>query len=205
MPIHESRSAPPSAEANNQDVFVWSLFLLGGADRDVDVEDVYWKSFELAPARLGWRTRPELCDYKKTAKALQSVEAKTHVGLVHKVGMYTRRLTADGSAWVERYRSILEQTYSGDQPVAAAQGSDHSVWQRRARSSPEFLNWKSGNDFNLADLADLLECSPASSTRVWKGRIDELQRAANVTGDAELRQFADSAMQYLRTKLGEWW
>ena len=32
-----TRSAPPSVDANNQDVFIWALYLLGGADRDVDV------------------------------------------------------------------------------------------------------------------------------------------------------------------------
>lgn len=75
-----ARSAPPSVEANNQDVFIWALYLLGGADRDVDVENIYLKSFELTPARLGWRTRPDPPDYKKTAKALQSIEATTHIG-----------------------------------------------------------------------------------------------------------------------------
>ena len=75
------RKDPPSSEANNQDVFVWALYLLGGADKDVDVEEIYLKCFELAPARLGWRTHPEIADYKKTSKALQSIEATTHVEL----------------------------------------------------------------------------------------------------------------------------
>ena len=46
----------------------------------MDVEEIYLKCFEIAPARLGWRTRPEIPDYKKISKALQSVEAKTHTG-----------------------------------------------------------------------------------------------------------------------------
>ncbi len=73
------RTSPPSDQPNNQDVFVWALYLLGGADRGVDVEEIYLKCFELAPARLGWRTRPDLPDYKKASKALQSIEAKTHI------------------------------------------------------------------------------------------------------------------------------
>jgi hypothetical protein len=66
-----TRTAPPNQTANNQDVFIWSLYQLGGADRSIEVEDIYLKAFDIAPARLGWRTRPDLPDYKKVAKALQ--------------------------------------------------------------------------------------------------------------------------------------
>ena len=64
------RTEPPSSIPNNQDVFVWALYLLGGADQDVDVEAIYLKCFELAPARLAWRTRPDLPDYKKISTSL---------------------------------------------------------------------------------------------------------------------------------------
>ena len=103
------RRAPASGVPNNQDVFVWALFQLGGAEHDVDVEAIFLRSFDLAPARLGWRTRPDLPDYKKAAKALQSVESKTHVGLVHRTSPYLRRLTTAGTVWVEQNRSILER------------------------------------------------------------------------------------------------
>jgi hypothetical protein len=108
----KARNEPPSPEANNQDVFVWALYLLGGADRDVDVEEIYLKCFELAPARLGWRTHPEIPDYKKTSKALQSIEATTHVGLLHRPHKYSRRLTLEGIKWVEAYKEILEKCNS---------------------------------------------------------------------------------------------
>ena len=39
--------------ASNSELFVWALYLLGGAERDVDVEEIYLKCFEIAPARLG--------------------------------------------------------------------------------------------------------------------------------------------------------
>jgi hypothetical protein len=109
----ESRTTAPSNQPNNQDVFIWALFLLGGADKEIDVEEIYMKAFELAPARLGWRVYPETPDYKKTAKALQSVEASTHVGLVIKTNPLARKLSAAGVEWVERFRPLLENIYSG--------------------------------------------------------------------------------------------
>jgi len=79
----------PSGNHNNDDLLVWALHLLGGAERWVDVEELYLKAFELAPARLSWRTRPDLPDYKKCAKALQAVESpkgSNHHGLLAKNG-----------------------------------------------------------------------------------------------------------------------
>lgn len=55
--------------ASNSELFVWALYLLGGAEHDVDVEDIYLKCFAIAPARLGWRTKPEIPDYKKNSKS----------------------------------------------------------------------------------------------------------------------------------------
>lgn len=198
------RVAPPNAEANNQDVFVWALYLLGGADRDVDVEAVYLKSFDLAPARLGWRTKPELPDYKKTAKALQSVEASTHVGLVHKVGPYTRRLTSDGSAWVERYREILETTYALSKNVSAPKGSNLEHKRNAMKSSVAFSQWSANEPVELGDLADAFECSPASPKRVWRGRVEELRRVVDVTKDPELEAFSGYINNYLQENLEGW-
>ena len=91
---------PPSMNANNQDLFVWSLFLLNGGSEWVDVEDIYLKSFELAPERLSWRTRRDIPDYKKCAKALQSVEApgKNHEGMLVKKSEHERKLSTKDSS-----------------------------------------------------------------------------------------------------------
>lgn len=192
-----ARTAAPSAEPNNQDVFIWALYLLGGSDRDIDVEDVYMKSFELAPARLGWRTRPEIPDYKKTAKALQSVEASTHVGLVQRQGPYSRRLTADGVRWVEAHRRQLEATYSGAEVVRAASTSEHERLRRRLRMSPAFQSSVAASEIDLFDAADALECSAASPAAVWRVRIEEVRRAADVTQDRDLSAFADALNKLL--------
>ena len=110
--IGSIRKDPPSQEANNQDVFVWALYLLGGADKDVGVEDVCLKCFEIAPARFSWRTHPELPDGVKGLKALSVAENKTHVGLILRPNKFNCRLTLDGIKWVEAYRAILEKNYS---------------------------------------------------------------------------------------------
>ncbi len=192
----ETRSAPPSGQANNQDVFIWALYLLGGADKDVDVEDIYLKCFELAPARLGWRTRPDLPDYKKTSKALQSVEAKTHAGLVHKPNTLHRRLTPAGVEWVERYETTLRETYSGTVAPSASTNLNERLRQR-LQQSEAWRQWRAGQPFDLIAAGQALQCSPASPEEIWTGRLHEIVRAADVLQDEGLRDFA-AAVQDVR-------
>jgi hypothetical protein len=175
--------------------------LLGGADSTVDVEAVYLKSFELAPARLGWRTHPEIPDYKKTAKALQSVEASTHVGLVQRQGPYYRQLTAEGVRWIEAHRDLLERTYSGAKPVRGAVTSDHERARRRIAASPAYGQWKAqGTVDDLFDAADALECSAASPPPVWRTRLEEVRRTADVTQDNTLAEFADAIARLIDSR-----
>jgi hypothetical protein len=185
------RTIPPSDTANNQDVFLWALYVLGGADRDVDVEDIYLKCFEMAPARLGWRTQPQLPDYKKTSKALQSVEASTHVGLIHRPHQYSRRLTIEGINWVEAYKAILERVYS-KQAVAAS--TNTNMYERTRQSIKESGSWRMFQSdpalLDIADLAALLRCTATSPQETWRSRILDLKRAAEVLADKDLAEFA---------------
>ena len=177
-----------SSQVNNQDVFVWALHLLGGANKEVDVEDVYLKCFELAPARLGWRTRPDIPDYKKISKALQSVEAKSHVGLVQKLDQYHRRLTSDGVRWIEEHETELRERYSGREAVPASASTNmHEKLRRRVK---EHKVWDTDLT-NIVLIADALECSPVSPKNVWQSRLISVERAGQVLQDDSLTQFSE--------------
>jgi hypothetical protein len=185
------RTDPPSTMPNNQDALVFALYLLGGADRDLDVEDIFLKCHELAPARLSWRTRPDIPDYKKVSKALQSVEAKTHFGLFHHTNQYARRLTLDGTRWVETYLQILEKVYSKS-PVQASKATNiHERNRHEIKSSEVWKVYRSTPEIlGVVDLATVLQCSAASSQVTWASRVQDVKRAADVLQDQELMQFA---------------
>jgi len=136
------RTGPPNLKPNNQEVFMLALYELSGATTSVDVEDIYMRAFEIAPARLAWRTRPELPDYKKISKALQAVEAKTHIGLVLKVDEHHRRLTPEGVAWTERYMDVLKNLYGGNVPVEPSSKNIHEALRKRVHASPAFKHWQ---------------------------------------------------------------
>ena len=186
------RTEPPSVGPNNQDVFLWALYLLGGSDMDVDVEEIYLKCFELAPARLGWRTHPDIPDYKKAAKALQSVEASTHIGLVHKPHKFSRRLTVAGVRWVESYKEILEENYSHKPVMASKTSNNYERMRQEILKSHAWLTYKELNEIqDIADAAAALQCSPASPQSTWRSRINNLKRASDVLKDNDLLEFAE--------------
>jgi hypothetical protein len=186
------RTEPPSEGPNNQDVFIWALYLLGGSDRDVDVEEIYLKCFELAPARLGWRTHPELPDYKKAAKALQSVEASTHIGLLHKPHKFSRRLTLAGIHWVEAYKEILEENYSHKPVMASKSKNSYERVRQEILKSRAWQSFKESKAIeDIADAAAALQCSPASPQSTWQSRVNNLKRASDVLQDSDLMEFAE--------------
>lgn len=187
-----ARNEPPSPEANNQDVFVWALYLLGGADKDVDVEEIYLKCFELAPARLGWRTHPEIPDYKKTSKALQSIEATTHVGLLHRPHKYSRRLTLEGIKWVEAYKEILEKNYSKATVLASKTTNQHERKRHELKKSDAWAKFlMDPSTVEISDAAAALQCSAASPMSVWSGRVNDLRRTGDLLSDESILNFAD--------------
>lgn len=196
------RTDPPSESPNNQDALVFALYLLGGADKDVDVEDMFLKCHELAPARLSWRTRPDIPDYKKVSKALQSVEASTHVGLFHHTNQYARRLTLNGTRWVETYLSILERVYS-KAPVQASKNTNmHERKRQEIKNSQVWILFKeSPANLGIEDFASVLQCSAASSQTTWASRVHDVKRAADVLQDQELMKFAQ--LVELRVLKGE--
>lgn len=182
----------PSKTANNTDVFVWALYVLNGADKPVDVEDIYLKVFEIAPLRFGWRTRPDLPNFKKTAKALQEVEAKSHVGLLQRTSANLRRLSPAGKTWVEQNRHTLEATY-GVSVVEAPSNSELTKRVKSLTSNPVYSIWRSGAEISMTHLSVLLNCSKSSAQVVWENRLTDLEQLGSLTKDEEILRLAIDA------------
>jgi len=187
------RTAAPSHEPNNADILIWACYLLGGSSKLVDVEDIYFKAFELAPKRFGWRTRPELPNFKKTNKALIEVESRSHHGLLQKMGPNSRRFTSEGVAWVEKYTDILASLYGDPGQVAVANNSDVARMVREMKQSEVWNLWRGGKVLNMTFLGHVLNCSKASAESVWMDRLADLDQAARISSDNEVAKFAIEA------------
>jgi hypothetical protein len=190
-----SPTPSPSSTPNNPELLIWALFLLGGSDNFVDVEELFIKSFELAPARLSWRTRQDIPDYKKCSKALQEVEDQKRSLLFHlfeKQGAYKRKLSSAGVEWVSKYSTVLATLYSnGIVPSAAVQ--EDSKLLRGITDSKLFESYLRDEleDLNVYEISDLFRCVPDADQTIWKQRLDRVKNAAVRNGNTRVVSFVD--------------
>lgn len=197
---------PPSHAHNNADLLVWTCYSAGGFERWLDVEDLYLKAFELGPNRLGWRTRSDIPDYKKCAKALQELEdinRSDHIGLILKNGRYTRKLSETGLEWCVKHRELLESLYAGGN-VPAQEGSDAYRIIKQVDRSQAFADFASTGKVSveLWVLADALKCLPDASKAVWLSRIDVLRASAETHSRTDLFDFAVKVRTRVESELG---
>jgi len=196
---------PPSPEHNNSDLLVWACFVAGGYERWLDVEELYLKAFDLAPARLAWRTREDLPDYKKCAKALFEVEdpkRSAHLGLFLKNGRYLRKLSDEGHEWCSNYRNILMALYGGGL-VPAPQTAATSQALAALKRSQAFAEFLKSEDV-LCDmwmLAEALQCLPDSPRAVWLARLDQVSSALRVTDDKQAASFVKKARSRIEAEV----
>ena len=187
----------PSETHNNADLLIWAMYLLEGNEKWIDVEDLYLKAFELAPARLSWRTKTDIPDYKKCAKALQEIEdpsKRWHLNVFAKDGSYKRRLTRDGYQWCRDNQDLLKGLYQGD-IVPSAKGQDDERKIRSLTRSEAYQEWLSTGDANLNiwSLAEAFRCTPETSWTTWQTRLEEHFRAAERNGKSDLLTFIEAA------------
>lgn len=177
----------------NSDVFLWALYELGGDEGFVDVEHVFYRSFELAPRRLGWRTRPKLPDLKKCSKGMRDAESKTPK-LLLKNGPDERRLTVEGQRWIESNFDRLAESLGDDRVVEAPRSRDSSRLLAPLTRSSLFTEWVQDGAFvdEKWRYAELLRCSPDSTSNVWRRRLEELKSAAYAADRRQLFEFLDA-------------
>lgn len=190
---------PPSKSANNTDLLIWCLYLLGGSDKFIDIEDLFLKIFELAPARLSWRIRPDIPDYKKCSSALQSVEnpnRSDYTTFLTKNGLYLRKLSTTGSEWCEKHKPHLEKLYShGTVPSTNIQDDGKLI--RTIENSDLYLSYlkNSSIEISVYSIADLFRCMPDANTAIWAARLDLAENAAKRNSKETMQSFITACRQ----------
>ena len=190
---------PPSVVHNNSDLSVYACYLAGGYERWLDVEELYLKAFELAPARLSWRTRPDLPDYKKCNRIFEvsdPTRGKNLQRLILKRGKYQCKLSDEGYAWCLQYASILQSLYKGGVvPTAAVQEASRVI--RNLEKTEAFKKFiKTGKiESPRWELAEAFQCIVDSDEVVWIGRFDQMIVLAENNGREDVLQFVGLARQ----------
>jgi hypothetical protein len=202
----DKAAKPPSANHNNVDLLVWACYKAGGFEKWIDVEELYLKAFELGPARLSWRTRPDLPDYKKCAKALQELEdpkRSDHLGLFLKNGRYLRKLSDSGLAWCTTNATLLEKLYGSGQ-VRPQLNSETSRIVALVERSMAFRHFETTGieGLEIWMIAEAIQCLPDSSPAVWAASFDRVQAAGVACGREAVGDFVRSARAFVAKEGG---
>jgi hypothetical protein len=199
-----SSAPPPSTTPNNPELLIWALYLLGGSDTFVDVEDLFIKSFELAPARLSWRTRQDIPDYKKCSKALQEVEDHKRSqlsNLFEKNGPYKRKLSSAGVEWATNHAKALAALYSEGVVPSASVQEDSKMLRSVTESAPfEMFLLDDQSELNLYEISDLFRCLPDADFAIWTQRFDRIRNAATRNGNTRVLSFVERCSALVKTK-----
>jgi len=185
----------PIDEVANWEIFLWALYQLGGSSQFVDIEDVSIECFRIAPARFGWRTRKDLPDYKKCAKALQEAEAKTRQPrmIVKTHDSFARQLTAEGQRWIKTNLTRLSQILNRGVAVPEPKQRPTSRMMAEIERSEPFILWIETGVIPQEKwrMADVLRCSPDSSPATWTARLESARGVAYDADKKSILRFLD--------------
>ena len=184
-------------EARNWEIFLWALYLLGGTETFVDVEDVFIMCFEKAPNRFSWRTKKDIPDTKKCSKGLVDAEAKRPSLMIKTRDGHSRQLTVEGQQWIDenykRLSNLLDTGRIVQEPTHRPQARFLADLER----SPEFQGWL--NNKNIPEekwrIADLFRCSPDSDTHIWNSRLEVMRSAAHTSGKHHILEFLEEIVK----------
>ena len=183
----------PTDDIPNWQIFLWALHQLEGDSQFVDIEEVSLQCFKLAPARFAWRTRPDLPDYKKCAKALQEAEAKRPRMLVKTGDSFGRQLTAEGQRWIRANAKRLSDVFQTEAPVPEPRRRPTARMLADIERSQPFVLWRQTGALPEEKwrMADVLRCSPDSSPATWRARLDSAKAVAYSAEKQAVLRFLD--------------
>lgn len=190
-------------ELNNSDLFLYSLYRLGGGERFVDIEDVFVDMWRRAPQRFGWR-KYEYPNYKVAYVAISDLTGReTHQDelLLRSTDGLSRQLTAAGVRWVESRRDSLDAAQDELGPTPRDRRPAHRtlVELERHQAVRRFLDGDSP-DLSDNDVATMLRCAPDSPQEVRQQRLETLRSRAQAAHRDGLSRF----LEWLAQQRADW-
>jgi hypothetical protein len=170
----------------NKRIAALALYLLGGASRAVDTEDVAIKAAELAPGRFRWKKYPEQIDLERVRLSIKNLrdDRPSFISGGMRNGWM---LTPAGIAWC---RQIAGQQASTPGPAVSS-----------LRSTAAFQKWQDGRaeEITVYDARQLLQVDEYTSDRRRRERIQAVGNAA--ADDPDL----SSLLVHLRKRFPKEW
>lgn len=217
-------------EISKIDSVLLALLLTGGAEKEVDIEDIAVAAFQLDPVSFRW-TRYDYPDREVAHKALRHNKERygerflrsrsavstqrilTAEGIaraVHLATIYTgnKKLRTPQEAITALRRVLTEKPRVTGKPAEAAARTAPSAAVKHDLTSLKrhrvFREWKQGRLTRTMpwEIADLLQCLPDSPAAVWIDRLETYKAQATWWREDDIFRFLQALEKKLHHDLG---
>jgi hypothetical protein len=187
VPAKKLTSDPSQAE-----VVTLAVYLLGGAQRAIDTEDIAVEAHKLTPGRFSWRKYPDQINLELIRVYLSDAKLKHNMLLGSgKIGW---RLTQLGLKWCEESGALLSSRGSSRTRAQSRSGSvDEQRWRRersRILATGAWKLWAAGERaIPSADAKEVFRIDSYARGSLLETKLTRLR--AMFIDDPELRPFLD--------------
>lgn len=173
---------------SNVDVVLLATYLVGGALRAVDTEDIAVAAHKIDPTRFGWRKYPDQIDMERVRVRLSQARGDDKLAGVHSKGW---RLTHAGTTYVRA--SLESRAKDGNEPLSAKKPSRRKVdraWiaaeRKRLAATNAFKKFLVGDAGAITkmELREFFRVDEYMSSEVVREKLDRLSAA--FTGDKKI-------------------
>jgi len=168
-----------------------AVYLLGGAQKAIDTEDIAVKAHQISPGRFSWKKYPNQINLELIRVYLS--DAKTKGDYVIGAGRTGWRLTQKGLAWAEKASTEIGKIDTSRSRAQMRSGSiDEQRWHRersRLISSAAWNLWSSGGEIGPAEAKEVFRIDSYAKGDLRESKITRLQSL--FTEDKEIAPFLD--------------
>lgn len=130
---------------SQSEIVTLAVYLLGGAQKFIDTEDVAVKVHEIAPGRFSWRKYPAQINLELVRVYLSDAKKADKGSMLTGSGRKGWSLTSKGHRWVEKNIHLLEQDLTLPENSARSGSVDTVRADRelkRVQTTTAWRNWQ---------------------------------------------------------------
>jgi hypothetical protein len=170
-------------------VAAYAVFLLGGAERAVDTEDIAVRAAELLPGAFSWRKYPEQINLELVRAVLSDSKKPQFGGLLHGTGSEGWRLSNAGVVWATEIEKQVRSGRKIDQgqtePWAGSSDARRATREvERVKTSLAWQQWKGGLQVTAAAAMQLFRIDDYSDGRMRDIKVARMRRLVSQDPDA---------------------
>ncbi len=162
----------------NQQIVALAVYLLGGATKALDIEDIAIQAFEISPEKFAWRKFPDRIDLRVVQYALKdaSIDSKGRSFLKGSL-KHGYMLTSLGVEWAEIAYAKIEDIEAKNRKNSIS--DKLSLEQARLLASTAFAKFELGDvkDINLSDFQEFVRVNDYFPDPIRQQRYGVIENA----------------------------